>query len=187
MEPTVHWLPDQVERRVERAVLAKVGAFVITAALFVPASLSAAAHPVLVADAADFFPTSSEASTFAFSAALVDLPEVIQVTPRSLPPEAEEVEHSSGIVVASWYGPGFFGNRTACGQTLTEDVVGLAHRSLPCGTFVQLTSPAGITITAPVIDRGPYVSGRSLDLSAALKQALSCTDLCWVRMAVVPR
>src|SRR5690349_17548594 len=136
-------MPTQVERRVERAVLAKIGAFVITAALFLPASVSAAVHPVLVADAAELLPTSSETSMFAFAAALVDLPEVIQVTHRALPPEVE-IERVNGIVVASWYGPGFFGNRTSCGQTLTEDVVGVAHRSLPCGTFVQLTSPAGI-------------------------------------------
>ena len=40
---------------------------------------------------------------------------------------------------ASWYGPGFFGNTTACGQTLTKKTVGVAHKKLPCERFDQLT------------------------------------------------
>ena len=37
----------------------------------------------------------------------------------------------------SWYGPGFYGNRTACGQRYSRNIVGVAHRTLPCGTLVQ--------------------------------------------------
>jgi hypothetical protein len=59
--------------------------------------------------------------------------------------------------IASWYGPGLYGNRTACGQTLGYDTVGVAHRSLPCGTRVGILYH-GRSITAPVIDRGPYGS-----------------------------
>jgi hypothetical protein len=73
--------------------------------------------------------------------------------------------------VASWYGPGFYGNRTACGLTYTESSWGVAHRSLPCGTPVQFRHN-GRVVTAPVIDRGPYVSGRTWDLSAAVCRAL---------------
>jgi hypothetical protein len=64
----------------------------------------------------------------------------------------------------SWYGPGFYGNGTACGQTLTKALVGVAHRTLPCGTLVTFRYK-GVTLTVPVIDRGPYVSGRTWDLS----------------------
>jgi Lipoproteins len=64
----------------------------------------------------------------------------------------------------SWYGPRFFGNGTACGQTLTKTMVGVAHRTLPCGTLVTFRYN-GVTLTVPVIDRGPYVSGRIWDLS----------------------
>ena len=64
----------------------------------------------------------------------------------------------------SWYGPGLYGNGTACGQTLTKTLVGVAHRTLPCGTLVTF-SYKGVTLTVPVIDRGPYVSGRTWDLS----------------------
>jgi rare lipoprotein A len=56
---------------------------------------------------------------------------------------------------ATWYGPGLYGNSTACGKTLTPDTVGVAHRSLPCGTMVDIFY-RGRTVRVPVIDRGPY-------------------------------
>lgn len=59
--------------------------------------------------------------------------------------------------LATWYGPGFYGNRTACGKTLTTKTVGVAHRSLPCGTMVDIVY-RGRTVRVPVIDRGPYTS-----------------------------
>jgi hypothetical protein len=91
---------------------------------------------------------------------------------------------SDGLVLASWYGPGFYGNRTACGQTYTPQILGVAHKTLPCGTLLQLTY-GGRSVTVPVIDRGPYVAGRTLDLSNATKLALACTDLCTLRMQVL--
>ena len=73
----------------------------------------------------------------------------------------------------SFYGPGFYGNRTACGLAYTKTIIGVAHRSLPCGTRVQFRNPAnGRVVTAPVIDRGPYVAGRIWDLSGGLCRAL---------------
>jgi rare lipoprotein A len=71
----------------------------------------------------------------------------------------------------SWYGPGFYGQRTACGLTYTRSIIGVANRSLPCGARVQFRH-AGRVVTAPVIDRGPYAGGRSFDLSAGLCSAL---------------
>jgi rare lipoprotein A len=56
---------------------------------------------------------------------------------------------------ATWYGPGFYGDRTACGERLRRGTLGVAHRSLPCGTKVSLLHK-GRTITVKVIDRGPY-------------------------------
>jgi hypothetical protein len=74
----------------------------------------------------------------------------------------------------SWYGPGFYGNRTACGVAYTETVVGVAHRTLPCGTRILFRNPAnGRVVAARVIDRGPYVAGRHWDLSAGLCRALA--------------
>ena len=89
----------------------------------------------------------------------------------------------------SFYGPGLYcvSNRvkaclpqrgrparaklTACGVLFTRTVVGVAHRTLPCGTLVAFTY-RGRTVIAPVIDRGPYVVGRVWDLSGGLCVAL---------------
>jgi hypothetical protein len=69
----------------------------------------------------------------------------------------------------SWYGPGFYGKRTACGYAMTESLVGVAHKSLPCGTMITFRNPAnGRIVTAPVVDRGPYVGGRQWDLTGGL-------------------
>jgi rare lipoprotein A len=73
----------------------------------------------------------------------------------------------------SWYGPGFYGRRTACGLAMTKTLVGVAHRTLPCGTKVVFRNPAnGRTVVAHVVDRGPYVSGRQWDMTAGLCSAL---------------
>lgn len=73
---------------------------------------------------------------------------------------------------ASWYGPGFYGHGTACGQTMTEGLSGVAHRTLPCGTMVTFTY-AGRSVTVPVVDRGPYVRGRMWDLTYATCRAIA--------------
>jgi len=73
----------------------------------------------------------------------------------------------------SWYGPGFYGKRTACGLAMTKTLIGVAHRTLPCGTKVTFRNPAnGRIVTAPVVDRGPFVSGRQWDLTGGLCKRL---------------
>ena len=76
--------------------------------------------------------------------------------------------------LATYYGPGFFGNQTACGQVLTPDLHGVAHKRLPCGTLVAIMY-AGREITVPVIDRGPYNGNYSWDLTQATADALGFT------------
>jgi rare lipoprotein A (peptidoglycan hydrolase) len=74
----------------------------------------------------------------------------------------------------SWYGPGFYGHRTACGKTLTTTLLGVAHKTLPCGTMVSFRNPAnGQVVTVPVVDRGPYVAGRQWDLTGATCKAIA--------------
>ncbi|HEY0605183.1 MAG TPA: peptidoglycan DD-metalloendopeptidase family protein, partial [Herpetosiphonaceae bacterium] len=68
---------------------------------------------------------------------------------------------------ASSYGPGLWGNRTACGQTLTRSLVGVANKSMPCGTRLQFKGKNGVIVTAKVVDRGPYVGDREFDLTEA--------------------
>lgn len=80
-----------------------------------------------------------------------------------------------GRVNASWYGPGFFGNKTACGQRLRKRTFGVAHRTLPCGTLVFLRKH-NRQIVVPVIDRGPYAWGIEFDLSQRTKRYLRVKD-----------
>jgi rare lipoprotein A len=90
--------------------------------------------------------------------------------------------HKTGI--ATWFGPGFYGQRTACGQTLTPAVVGVANRTLPCGTLVRV-SYQGHTLTLPVLDRGPYANHADWDLTAGAAQALDITETVRVHTSVV--
>jgi rare lipoprotein A (peptidoglycan hydrolase) len=72
---------------------------------------------------------------------------------------------------ATWYGPGLYGNSTACGQVLRPSTLGVAHRSLPCGTAVKFVYRGRQVITR-VIDRGPYSYGNDWDLTLAAAEAL---------------
>jgi rare lipoprotein A len=72
---------------------------------------------------------------------------------------------------ASYYGPGLYGNGVACGGTLMPGTMGVANKTLPCGTRVKLRY-RGHSVTVPVIDRGPYVAGRDYDLTEAVKERL---------------
>jgi hypothetical protein len=76
-------------------------------------------------------------------------------------------------VLASWYGPG---GVTACGVPLTATTLGVANKSLPCGTIVTLRYRHRV-VRVPVIDRGPYVGGRDYDLTWATKEKLGASDL----------
>jgi hypothetical protein len=72
------------------------------------------------------------------------------------------------LAEASWYGGG---GELACGGELTSATMGVANKTLPCGTRVTLRYD-GRTVSVDVIDRGPYVAGREFDLTEATKQAL---------------
>jgi rare lipoprotein A (peptidoglycan hydrolase) len=91
--------------------------------------------------------------------------------------------HPTGI--ATWFGPGFYGHTTACGQTLTPAVVGVANRTLPCGTLVRV-GYQGKTLTLPVLDRGPYSHiGADWDLTAGAAVALKMADIARISTRVV--
>ena len=74
--------------------------------------------------------------------------------------------------IATWYGgPSVNGSRTACGEVLHPNTLGVAHRTLKCGMLVALYYQ-GRTVTVPVIDRGPYANGANWDLTEATAKAL---------------
>jgi hypothetical protein len=79
--------------------------------------------------------------------------------------------------IASTYGIGdrFLGSHMACGGALTMTVMAVANKTLPCGTRVRLRV-RGRTVVARVLDRGPYVRGRSFDLAPAVCRALGVCD-----------
>lgn len=71
--------------------------------------------------------------------------------------------------VATWYDQS--GSQTACGVRLTKKTLGVAHKTLPCGTVLEFGFQ-GRSVTAPVIDRGPYAKGVSYDLTIAAARQL---------------
>lgn len=75
---------------------------------------------------------------------------------------------------ATYFGPGLYGNRTACGQVLTPLLLGVAHKQLPCGTLVAFLYKRR-EIVVPVVDRGPFRAGYSWDLTQASADALAFT------------
>lgn len=86
--------------------------------------------------------------------------------------------------IATWYGPGLFGNRTACGKRLRRSTIGVAHRTLPCGTRVTLKYRSRY-VRAKVIDRGPYANGARWDLTQKTAQKLHLTTTDKIRAAPI--
>jgi rare lipoprotein A len=87
--------------------------------------------------------------------------------------------------IATLYGPGFYGHRTACGVILRRRTIGVANRTLPCGTEVQVYYKGNV-MTVPVIDRGPYAHHANWDLTMATGRALGMLGTETVGAASVP-
>ena len=90
------------------------------------------------------------------------------------PSMAKEAEATTGG--ASWYGPGLYGNSTASGEVLTPSTWGAAHNTLPFGTELTICYQGACANNVPVIDRGPYVAGRDLDVTAAVAETIGLTS-----------
>lgn len=99
--------------------------------------------------------------------------------PSPPPPQVNALQHCE----ASWYGPGFYGNLTANGETFTGTQLTAAHKTLPFGTKVRVINTAtNRSVIVRINDRGPYIAGRCLDLSPAAKASLGMPDLAQVRL-----
>jgi rare lipoprotein A len=90
------------------------------------------------------------------------------------PGMAKEAEATTGG--ASWYGPGLYGNSTASGEVLTPSTWGAAHNTLPFGTELTICYQGACANNVSVIDRGPYVAGRDLDVTAAVAETVGLTS-----------
>lgn len=81
---------------------------------------------------------------------------------------------SNGSVgIASWYGPGFHGRKTASGERFNQYAMTAAHKTLPLGSMVRVTNlQTDESVVVRINDRGPYAGGRIIDLSKGAAQAL---------------
>jgi len=130
-------------------------------------------------------------ATAILSLALAPLAEAQTGGAGVTPPESSSTGTAGGVVFSSpmrtagatWYGPGLYGNGTACGQTLRPGTIGVAHRTLPCGTTIKL-SYHGHSLVTKVIDRGPYTPGNDFDLTNGARLALGFEGVGQVRYAV---
>jgi len=89
---------------------------------------------------------------------------------------------------ASWYGPGFYGNRTANGEIYRRGTLTAAHRTLPFGTKVRVTNLwNGRSAVIRINDRGPFVAHRVIDLGhgAASTLGLTSSGIAEVRLEVL--
>ncbi len=181
-----------------RHSIARAGVVAFAVSLLLPALITAATHNdpgVLVADANELRANALTVGEFSLPNKVAPDQRVRRAIVRPEPAPAPATADASGPgvpITASWYGPGFFENRLPCWQWLQAnglpiqflpDTWGVAHRTLPCGTLLVLTHGAN-TITAPVVDRGPYIADREIDMSPRIKAALGCTDLCTVLMQI---
>ena len=89
---------------------------------------------------------------------------------------SEAFTRSPGVVTASWYGPGFAGHRTSSGERFDPNQLTAASKTLPLGSVVHVTNVTnGRSVNVRINDRGPYVRGRSLDLSHRAAQRIGLT------------
>lgn len=145
-------------------------------ASLLPSSATADAWHPLRGNAVPLDPAAGDPATQALPGTAIEAVPTPPATPRPRPqtpgPASQPASGSAGAwnvaPIVTWYGPGFYGGRTACGLRYTRHIIGVAHKTLPCGTLVQFRYH-GITVTAPVIDRGPYATPDFVfDFSAAV-------------------
>lgn len=87
--------------------------------------------------------------------------------------------------MASWYGPGFQGRKTANGERFNTNEMTAAHKTLPFNTLLKVTNlDNGVSTVVRINDRGPFVKGRIIDLSKAAKNEIQMGGLAQVRIEV---
>jgi len=86
--------------------------------------------------------------------------------------------------IASVYSEG----RTATGEKVLASALTAAHKTLPFGTMVRVTNDAnGKSVVVRINDRGPFVSGRIIDLTPAAARAIGCDGLAHVTVDIVSK
>lgn len=167
----MHNAPDRLARKNDLTAALGLGrtslwlrAVVLAGALAVPAAVAAPAAQASTGGAA---PVPAETEE-----------------PTAVAGESELTFSPFRVAGASWYGgKSMWGRSTACGQVLRPGTIGVANKTLPCGTPVKFVWH-GHSVVAPVIDRGPYVKGRAWDLTSAAAEALDFEGVGQIRYAV---
>jgi rare lipoprotein A len=96
------------------------------------------------------------------------------------------VEGTAQAEIASYYGRELAGRRTASGEKFNPSAMTAAHRTLRFGTKVRVTNPRnGRAVVVRINDRGPFVKGRSLDLSSGAARAIGMSSTSNIRMQIV--
>ena len=100
---------------------------------------------------------------------VADMPKPVVSTPTVI--SQAQTKQVTGM--ASWYGPGFHGRLSASGERFNQNAMTAAHRTLPFGTRVKVTNVNnGRSVVVRINDRGPFIRGRVIDLSAAAARQL---------------
>lgn len=110
------------------------------------------------------------------------IPHTPKLSSSEQPTQDTKQQKSGKRGLASWYGPGFHGGRTASGESFNSNGLTAAHRSLPFGTKVKVTNlNNGRSVVVRINDRGPHSGGRLIDLSAGAARLIGV-----VRSGVAP-
>ena len=94
---------------------------------------------------------------------------------------------AGGAGLATWYGPGFQGRKTASGERFNTRDLTAAHRSLPFGTRVRVEGANGRSVVVRINDRGPFRRGAVIDLSRASADAIGMGGTMKVNLVVLGR
>ncbi|MDY7012153.1 MAG: septal ring lytic transglycosylase RlpA family protein, partial [Cyanobacteriota bacterium] len=120
----------------------------------------------------------------------LQLNEIVRRPEPIVPQQAIEKVVQTQRGIASWYGPGFHGRRSASGERFNQNAMTAAHRTLPFGTRVRVTNQNnGRSIVVRINDRGPFIRGRIIDLSvgAARKIGMYGSGIAPVEVEVLGR
>ena len=165
---TAHWTPTTSAQMELRAVLGPTTA---------PADGSTSGGGGLSGGSTSTASTASSGWTASSASVASTASSALETAPLTIP-----IFRSA---VATIYGPGFWGHRTACGERLTRATLGVASRTLRCGAQVAVFY-RGREITVPVIDRGPFANGASWDLTMATAKALKISGTATIGAVSLP-
>ena len=149
-----------------------------------------ALFPVLARDVAttEFYDPFEPLALKTEQAAAPKAPVVVKPPVVAPPKPAKTLVVSTSTGEASWYGPGFFGNRTANGEVFRPGTMTAAHRTLPFGTEVKVTNLRnGKEMVVRINDRGPFSGNRVIDIAhgAAQHLGLVSSGIAQVRLEVL--